>query len=343
MSTRRRQLGFLLNPYRFAGTVQQGALSMNGAATLTFVAASIAAAPISADGIADLALSNDQVGASALSVAGASTVTLSGASDAAGALSADAAASLDLTSEPAALLVDAADLDGTNDYVTRGAALTGQAASKTGILSFWIEPDALNAQLADSLDSDGGGWHPLQLFLNSAGNLSFTLNYVGGVAVSWNQGSNALSAAGGWYHVLIAWDTAAGTAGSQCYINDTLVTLTTHTVNNQNVAWDGGDDYAVGATVSGVAKFNGGMAEFYLAPGQLLDFSVEANRRKFRTSAGKPADLGANGETPTGTAALVYLHLDDGETANNFAINRGTGGNLTVTGALTTFATSPSD
>jgi len=342
MSQRRRQLGFLLNPFRFAGTVQQGALSVDGAGQLTVAGASVAAADASSDGSATLVLSNDQLAEGAFSSAGAAAMTLEGGSSASGSVSSAGAATAQFDTNPTAITVDAADLDGTNDYVTRGGALTGQAASKTGILSLWIEPDALNAQLADSVDNDDG-WHPLQLSLNSAGNIAFDLNYVGGVAVSWDQGSNALSAAGGWYHILIAWDTAAGTAGSQCYINDVAITLTSHTVANQNVAWDRGDNYSVGATTSGAVKFNGGKAEFYLAPGQLLDFAVENNRRKFRTADGKPANLGATGSNPTGTAPLAYLHLDDGETANNFAINRGTGGNLTVTGALTTFATSPSD
>jgi hypothetical protein len=88
---------------------------------------------------------------------------------------------------------------------------------------------------------------------------------------------------------------------------------------------------------------DGGMAELFFAPGQFLDFSVQSNRRKFRSSGGKPISLGADGSTPTGTKPLIYLHLDDAETANNFATNRAGNGNLTVTGALTTRATSPSD
>jgi hypothetical protein len=39
----------------------------------------------------------------------------------------------------------------------------------------------------------------------------------------------------------------------------------------------------------------------------------------------------------------MYLHLDDGETVNNFALNAGTGGDFTVNGTLATAATSPSD
>jgi hypothetical protein len=39
----------------------------------------------------------------------------------------------------------------------------------------------------------------------------------------------------------------------------------------------------------------------------------------------------------------MYHHLDNGEAVANFATNRGTGGNFTITGTLDTASTSPSD
>ena len=59
---------------------------------------------------------------------------------------------------------------------------------------------------------------------------------------------------------------------------------------------------------------------------------------------GEAGDLGSDGSTPTGVAPIFFRHLSDGEAAANFAINRGTGGaDMTITGALTTAATSPTD
>ena len=67
-----------------------------------------------------------------------------------------------------------------------------------------------------------------------------------------------------------------------------------------------------------------------------IDFSSSTNREKFRSSGGAAVDVGSDGSTPTGSSPLVYLHLDSGETGNNFASNAGTGGDLSVTaGALT--------
>jgi hypothetical protein len=70
-----------------------------------------------------------------------------------------------------------------------------------------------------------------------------------------------------------------------------------------------------------------------------LDLSVEANRRKFISAAGKPVSLGANGSTPTGSQPIIYL-------ANPTATwqdNLGAGGNFTENGALADAATNPSD
>jgi hypothetical protein len=125
------------------------------------------------------------------------------------------------------------------------------------------------------------------------------------------------------------------------YINDVddenVLTFTDDTLDYT------GGDWSVGARPSGNLKFDGCLSEFYFAPGQYLDFSLVANRRKFISPTGKPVQLGLTGSLPTGTAPLMYHHLDDGEAVANFATNRGTGGNFTITGTLDTAASSPSD
>ena len=106
-------------------------------------------------------------------------------------------------------------------------------------------------------------------------------------------------------------------------------------------------DWAVGALASGLEKFDGGVAELMFWPGVYTDFSVTDNRRMFISGVGKPVDPAANaGAFETLGAPAVYFHLDNGETANNFVANNdggATGGAFTVTGALTTYASSPSD
>ena len=120
--------------------------------------------------------------------------------------------------------------------------------------------------------------------------------------------------------------------------------LTTITNTNDTIAYAGATNWGLGAVVgTGSGKIFGSLAEFYFAPNQYLDFSNIYNRRKFISSTGKPVFLGSSGALPTGTSPIIYNHINKAEAAANFALNRGTGGNFTITGILDTASTSPSD
>lgn len=238
-------------------------------------------------------------------------------------------------------VVDAADFDGTNDYMTRGAGLTGAVDSKKGLLSFWYRQDAtpVLAQILSSSTTTGGS-----IDINKAndGYVYIILRNAAGTTVLYmRQGDSASFGAGAtWYHILSSWDLSTST--TQFYLTDIAT--------KRNIVGSVNDyiDYtvsnlAVGAYTNGGNKMSGCLAEFYFAPGQYLDLSATDNRRKFISATGKPVYLGADGSLPTGVAPLMYLHLDDGEAVANFATNRGTGGNFTITGTLDTATTSPSD
>lgn len=245
-----------------------------------------------------------------------------------------------------AFVVDAADFDGTNDALNK-TTLTGQAASKQGILSLWFRADALAddsvAALFNGEDTAiGNDFFSLYLFtvgsdrrifFEAASDSPFTPQLLNGSTSGpndWNLNT--------WTHLLFSWDGATTTG--HFYINDVSFGLS---VQNENIRWNEFDEHNVCQFSDDSGRFNGGLAELYFAPGQYLDFSVEANRRKFISAGLKPVDLGAGGATPTGTQPRVYQHLDNAEAAANFAVNAGTGGNWTVVGALSTYASSPSD
>lgn len=153
--------------------------------------------------------------------------------------------------------------------------------------------------------------------------------------------SGAPLSAGTWMNLLISaqTDKAIGQKVMQIYINDALATYTPTDISagaflltfNGREFWFAGDPFDQYA--------EGDAADIWIAPGQFIDFSVEANRRKFISANGKPVDLGADGSTPTGTAPAVFFSGN----ASGFAINKGTGGDFTLTGSLTNASTSPSD
>jgi hypothetical protein len=240
-------------------------------------------------------------------------------------------------------VVDAADFDGANDYMSRGGELTGMSDGKQGIISVWVRLDGGNASnlyIADNAPAAGSSSFYL---IRSAGN-KFTIqgrSSPGGTLILSLQTANTYTSSTTWLHVLASWDMAVGTSGS-LYISDT-------SDSTSPIFTDSTLDYTQGAfTIGGDGSgpspsFNGAIAELYFAPGQYLDFSNVYNRRKFISATGKPVHLGTDGSLPTGTAPLLYCHLDDGEAVANFATNRGTGGDLSITGALATASDSPSD
>lgn len=246
-------------------------------------------------------------------------------------------------SGPSSIVVDAADFDGTNDYIRRTAAMTGQAASKTGILSFWWNTDTTAAKTAITADTNVSPTTSL-FEVDLSTNVSLFLSDTTGTLFNLFSTSNPIGT-GAWKHVLSSWDINASLL--HLYVNDLNVKDAGSSVaGNRNAPWNTFTEWTIGdysITDGDGSRADAGLAEFYFAPGQYLDFAVSANRQKFRTAAGKPADLGVAGALPTGVAPLIYLHLADGEAAANFATNRAGTGNFTVTGALTTRATSPSD
>lgn len=344
MNLRRRQRGFLLNPFRFAGTTQSGAMSVSGAeSVVTMAGAAVGSMTLSSIAEAGIAWDSGQATSGALSMIAESVATMVGASIASAPVSSTAEALATFQLAPPSLTVDAADFDGTNDDLGR-ATLTAQANSKSGIFSVWLRPDALaNVNIFDGLDTGVFSTAFNMLISNvAAGDWDLLLlTTAGATVIDYRCTAGGRLTTGAWQNILCSWD--ASTTTLHMYRND-VDAKGAGIINNAEACHGIVDEWSVGDfSGGGGGRYDGGMAELYFAPGQYIDLSVEANRRKFISATGKPVDLGSTGATPTGTAPLVYLHLSDGETANNFAVNRGTGGNFTVTGALGTYASSPSD
>lgn len=235
------------------------------------------------------------------------------------------------------IVVDAADFDGTNDSMARGAGLTGAADSKRGILSCWVRLDGGNGVTQFLVDNTSS-----RFLFARAGTSVITLqgqNAAGSTILNLTT-TGTYTAGATWMNLLSSWDLATAGASS-LYVNDVsdknAVTFTDDTIDYTVANW------YVGIGASTVDRLNGCLAELYFAPGQYLDFSLVANRRKYISASGKPVHLGLTGALPTGTAPLVYQHLNDAEAVANFATNRGTGGDFTITGTLDTGSTSPSD
>ncbi len=230
--------------------------------------------------------------------------------------------------------VDAVVFDGTNDYLAHSTDFTGNADSKVGIFSMWVKPNTFDTEQRLYIDGNS------RIQFNFRGSNKFRIlgrNSIDGNIL--NIESSTAYAISIWHHILISWD-LANTTGKMYVdgVDDTNATTLTNDTLDYTAS-----QHRIGANNSAGEKFGGDIAELYFNFAEYLDLSVQANRKKFRTASGVPVNLGTDGSAPTGTAPIVYLHLDVDEAANNFAANAGGGGGLAVTGALTTAATSPSD
>lgn len=176
------------------------------------------------------------------------------------------------------------------------------------------------------------------------------LDAAGGGALSVTT-STSFTSGGTWKCLLSSFD-MADTGKRHLYIGDTNeLNVTTYVDTSLDLTPTVFDNVGVGINIGPSYYLKGAFANMIYWPGSYLDFSQQANRRLFFSSAGKPVNPYApSGAIATlGTPAL-FLTESRGYTgttsgaANGYGKNRGSGGDYTVaydTGPTVT--ASPSD
>lgn len=237
--------------------------------------------------------------------------------------------------------VNALDFDNGgagNQYLHRGAGLTGAVDGGKGTFAAWINfTDAgYNGVTQNIMVGTNATKFGIQKLSNNKLNVS--LQDASGSNQFEVRGASTFTATTGWLALMCSWDMSF-TAGSRLfdmYIGDSNEF---GTLNN-----DIGTSFVVDYTqadwyIGGAAQFGGFGGAFFLDTTQRLDFSVQANRRKFFDSVGKPVFAGADGSVPTGVQPLIFIN-NKSATAG---VNAGTGGDFVVVGTLNDAASSPSD
>lgn len=143
-----------------------------------------------------------------------------------------------------------------------------------------------------------------------------------------------------WYHVAISYDFSIleAVTPTQIYVDGVAASFSTATSSAVTVSMADGTGLSLNPFPNSGNASTTEVAELYWDYGHNLDLSVGANIDKL-IIGGKPANLGANGSTPTGFQPLIYLP----NAAATYGVNAGSIGNFTVTHSFTDASTSPSD
>lgn len=231
----------------------------------------------------------------------------------------------------AGFTANTAVFDGSNDYMRQTTAWTGLADSKVFTLSSWVKFEGGDG-VQQTIAVIHSGTSSRLLFDKTAANkLHCEGRDSGGSIQLAFTCDTSLTVASGWTHVYVCID-LANQPNSKVYFNGVLdsTTWTTHNDATLDLVPSSFPRETIGGNSGStpITLLNGALAEFWFDNVYLDDVGKFA-------SGGSPISLGANGETPTGSAPAVYYSLV-GSGDSWAGDSSGNGNNATVTGALGT-------
>jgi hypothetical protein len=219
--------------------------------------------------------------------------------------------------------------DGTSDYMEKITPMTGVTDAKTVTVSFWIKFDSGDGQQRYIYTMGSGSSDKFRVIRTTGNKIGLTGIAPAGTTVLTATSGTSVTVASGWTHVYIAID-LANSANRHIYFNgseDGSVTWTTYTDSLMDLD-PGTDAFYVGSDLGTGNKLSAALAELWFNDSYFNDTT------KF-ISGGDPISLGANGQTPTGSAPALYLSLNG--SGNSWATDSsGNGNNFTVGGTLGT-------
>lgn len=222
--------------------------------------------------------------------------------------------------------------DGTNDQARRAGDFTGNANGRKGMIAFWWQAAApyasremffYNIAQWITLQWNGG---QIELFGRATDNtLVLVINNVG--AIDDQQ----------WHHVAFSWDLDLDRR--QLRIDGAVPPVNAPTLPVMDLGYSAGDQRF--GYFGGGSRIHANMADFYLNYAESLDLDQAADLAKLIGSNGGAVDYGDSGQLVTGNLPLLWLSRRGADTPDDWVINKGSGGGLTLTGALEASATNP--
>lgn len=228
---------------------------------------------------------------------------------------------------------------GSNVSMSRTGTLAGISDSSNVIFSAWFKSD--EPQTNAIIDFDGLNGNPnFDVFISASGNIQMNVTNNLNAAI-WTVNTSGLNLHDGeWHHILIAMQ--GPQTSKQLYIDDVVPSFATNSgTTDSPIAFSSNvTDIGIGQRNSGSGTPDGYMrgclTDIYLHT-TYIDIDIASNRRKFIDANGKPVYLGYYGQAPLGVVPHLFLK----NPPSNFHVNRGTGGDFTQNGTLTSCHTSP--
>jgi hypothetical protein len=229
----------------------------------------------------------------------------------------------------------AVNLDGSS-WLSKTSAYSGSANSNSFTAALYFDPLSFNAQqfLVHGRAASGDTLTRYAITLQADNTLDLEFNDSSGNPLARFISSGTFTTSI-WRSLLVSLRTS-NPSERFIYINDAAVAGTWSVYTSGNIDFTA-PDHTVGAAVSGNSAFTGNLSEVWMDFGTYIDFSVEANRRKFIDSQGGPVPLGNTGQIPTGSQPTLCLN----RSLPNWNSNVGSGGGLTLNGTLTAASTRP--
>lgn len=242
------------------------------------------------------------------------------------------------TTAAAGYAINTVEFDGTNDWLHQESGYTGAGGTQLIMSMNLYFPTAWPGTAVVLSTATAGGTEQVRVATASDGRLSFVLRDGAATVIANYTTGVGTFLADTWYTIIFAFDSATDVGGSmRIRPSGGAWSAPTWATSSFTV---GGVMDAVGRARFGAANSSGGSlipqsywGDVYLRLGQTLDLSVTANLDKFLPTT----DKGADGSTPTGSIPQLYL---SGSTAT-WHTNKGSGGGLTLTGALTDAPSDP--
>lgn len=223
-----------------------------------------------------------------------------------------------------------------NEYLT-AQSLLGEQSSTRYTMSFWFSVPTITQQMDFFTDAS----LVAETRFNAGGKLYRKNDLVGGGSVTVQSMNEVAGLDSNWHHLAISQRVDAKGGKTLVYLDGDPLGVDAFGTNT-SLPFDfiGNGGWGVGARFGGGNVYSGELAEFYFAVGVFVDLSNAECLKRFRTVDGHPADLGVDGSDATGDQPIVYLSLRS-NLGQEFATNRGFGGNFMVVGTPSPSATSP--